>query len=124
MYMDQWSKMHVLFPLMHKSASEVALNLSSKVFAYFGQPKLLQSDNGREFVNSIIDNLVKDWPGKVTIISGQALHSQSQALIEHGNAKVEEMLACPFPQPAMSTVKPPGQHGFLRFSVSCFSCTL
>ena len=48
----------------------VVLNLSSKVFTYFGPPKLLQLDNGREFINSVIDNLVKDWLGEVTIING------------------------------------------------------
>lgn len=46
-FMDHWSKMHVLFSLMHKSAKEVALNLYTKVFAYFRPPKILQSDNGR-----------------------------------------------------------------------------
>ena len=95
-YMDHWSKMHVLFPLMHKSAVEVALNLSTKVFAYYGLPKILQSDNGREFVNSIVDKIVDDWPGEVTIINGRPRHPQSQGLIERGNAKVEELLACRF----------------------------
>ena len=71
-YMDHWSKIHVLFPLIHKCAGEVSLNLSGKVFAYFGPPKLLQLDNGREFVNSVFGNLVKDWPGEVTIINGRA----------------------------------------------------
>jgi transposase InsO family protein len=77
-YMDHWSKMHVLFPLMQKSANEVALNLASKVFAYFGPPKILQSDNGREFVNTIVHKLVEDWPGEVTIVNGRARHPQSQ----------------------------------------------
>ena len=49
-YMDYWSKLHVLFPAMRNSAKEVAVN---KVFAYFGPPKILQSDNGREFVNML-----------------------------------------------------------------------
>jgi transposase InsO family protein len=94
--MDHWSKMHVLFPLMQKSANEVALNLASKVFAYFGPPKILQSDNGREFVNTIVHKLVEDWPGEVTIVNGRARHPQSQGLVERGNAKVEEILACRF----------------------------
>ena len=95
-FMDHWFKMHVLFALMHKSAKEVALNLYTKVFAYFGPPKILQSDNGREFVNSTVCNLVEDWLGEVTIINGRARHPQSQGLVERGNAKVEEMLACRF----------------------------
>ena len=59
-FMDHWSKMLVLFPLMHKSAKEVVLNLSTKVFAYFGPPKILQSDNGTEFVNSTVHKLIVD----------------------------------------------------------------
>ena len=39
-YMDHWSKIHVLFPLTKKSALEVSKNLSSRVFAYFGFPKV------------------------------------------------------------------------------------
>ena len=95
-FMDHWSKIHMLFPLMEKSGAEVALNLSSKVFSYFGPPKILQSDNGREFVNGIVKKLVEDWPGEITIINGRARHPQSQGLVERGNAKVEEMLASRF----------------------------
>ena len=56
-FMDHWSKMHVFFPLMEKSAAEVALNLSTKVFVHYGPPKILQSDNG--FVNGIVRKLAK-----------------------------------------------------------------
>ena len=93
-YMDHWSKTHVLFSLMHKSAEEVAYNLQSKVFAYFGLPKILLSDNGREFVNVIVQKLVEDWPGEITMINGRPRHPQSQGLIEKGNATVKDMLAC------------------------------
>ena len=95
-YMDHWSKIHVLFPLMHKCAEEVALSLVTKVFSYYGAPRILQSDNGREFVNAIIRKVVKEWPGEVTIVNGRARHPQSQGLVERGNAKVEQMLACRF----------------------------
>ena len=101
--MDHWSKMHVLFPLMCKSAVEVALNLSTKVFAYYGLPKILQSDKGRGFLNSIVDKIVDNWPGEVTIINGRPRHPQSQGLIERGNAKAEEMLACHFHSEDSST---------------------
>ena len=86
--------MHVLFSLIHKSAEEVAYNLQVKVFAYFGIPKILQSDNDREFVNVIVQKLVEDWPGEITIINGRPRHPQSQGLIEKGNSTVEAMLAC------------------------------
>ena len=38
-YMDHWSKFHVLWPLINKSAIEVASGLVHKVFPYFGLPK-------------------------------------------------------------------------------------
>ena len=79
--------------------------------------KILQSDNGREFVNCVIHELIEDWPGEVTIISSRLRHPQSQGLIERGNAKVEEMLACQFYDE--KPIAPLGQHGCLRFSVSC-----
>ena len=47
--MDHWSKFHVLFALQRTIGTEVAWNLATKVFAYLGLPKILQSDNGREF---------------------------------------------------------------------------
>ena len=81
---------------MRKTAVEVALNLSTKVFAYYGLPMIPQSGNSREFVNSIVDKIVDDWPGEVTQSNGRPQHPQSQELIESGNAKVQKMLACRF----------------------------
>ena len=91
-YMDHWSKFHVLWPLMRKSAIEVATGLVHKVFPYFGLPKILQSDNGREFVNEVIREVLKSWPGEVTIINGRPRHSQSRGLVEKGNHLVEMQL--------------------------------
>ena len=95
-YMDHWSKLHVLFPLMQKCAEEVAPNLTTKVFCYFSPLQILQSDNGREFVNAVIHKVVDVWPGEVTIVNGQVRHPQSQGQVERANAKVEQMLACHF----------------------------
>ena len=43
-FMDHWSKFHILWPLMKKSAAEVSLGLTTRVFPYVGLPKILQSD--------------------------------------------------------------------------------
>ena len=91
-YMDHWAKFHCLFPLMRKSAAEVALGLQKYVFAFLGTPKILHSDNGREFINDVIRNLLDSWPGETTIISGRPRHPQSQGLVEQGNACVERLL--------------------------------
>ena len=62
--MDHWSKYHVLFPMAHKSAVEVACGLKTRVLGYFGIPKVLQSDNGREFDNELVTSLIKDCQEK------------------------------------------------------------
>ena len=91
-YMDHWSKFHVLFALNRKSAAEVAMNLQNQIFSYLGTPKILHSDNGREFVNDIISSIVKEWPGEVTIVNGRPRNPQCQGLIEQGNGTVEKLL--------------------------------
>ena len=91
-YMDHWSKFHVLFALCQKSAAEVALNLQNQVFSYLGTPKILHSDNGREFVNAIVASLCKEWPGEVTIVNGRPRNPNCQGLVEQGNGTVEKML--------------------------------
>ena len=93
-YMDHWAKVHVLFPLVRKSAAEVAVALSNQVFAVLGTPKILHSDNGREFVNEIIHNIVKEWPGEVMIVNGRPSNPKCQGLIEQGNGMVEKLLGC------------------------------
>ena len=77
---------------MKKSAIEVAMGLVTRVFPYLGLPKILQSDNGREFVNNIVQEVINSWPGEVTIINGRPRHSQSQGLVEKGNHLVEVQL--------------------------------
>ena len=68
---DHFSKYHILFPLCRKSAQEVAVILVCKVFAYFGLPYIIHSDKGKEFVNEIFKEVVKEWPGECTLINGK-----------------------------------------------------
>jgi len=77
--MDHFSKFHVLFPLKSKTAREVAQLLEEHVLAYLGAPRIFQSDNGREFVNTLLHALLKQWKcGIVTLYSsivGHGIHS-------------------------------------------------
>lgn len=41
--------------------------------SYLGTPKILHSDNGREFVNEIVASVCKEWPGEVTIVQRMQL---------------------------------------------------
>ena len=60
-YMDHWSKYHVIWPLKRKTADEVLAGLNERVFPYLGLPRILHSDNGREFVNKVVRGLLQDW---------------------------------------------------------------
>lgn len=51
-YQDHLTKVVSLRPLKTKSAEEVAYNLVD-IFCDKGAPRILQSDNGREFANKV-----------------------------------------------------------------------
>ena len=89
--MDHWSKYHMVFPLMRKSCAKVAFGLHRFVFSFLGTPKILHSDNGKEFVNDIIDNHFSDWPGDTTIVNRRPRNPRCQGLVEKGNA-LEKLL--------------------------------
>ena len=59
---DHFSKFCWARPLEHKEAREV-YDCVRDIFFLFGAPRILQSDNGREFVNELINSLVSDFPG-------------------------------------------------------------
>lgn len=49
------------------------------------------SDNGREFDNYLIKNLVDEWD-ECTLVHGKPRHSQSQGSVERANQDIENML--------------------------------
>ena len=64
---------------------------SLNIFCIFGAPAILQSDNGREFANSIITELAVMWNG-LKIVHGKPRHSQSQSSVERANRDIEDIL--------------------------------
>ena len=56
-------------------------------------PLILQSDNGREFVNQVVKEVLKLWP-ECKMVNGKARHSQSQGSVERCNRDIENMVAC------------------------------
>ena len=78
-YQDHLTKFSILRPHKTKEAVEVAFTLQD-IFCLFGAPKILQSDNGREFANKVVNELTKRWPG-MKIVHGKPRHSQSQVRI-------------------------------------------
>jgi len=89
-YQDHLTKFVILKPQKTKLAEEIAYNLM-EIYTTFGAPAILHSDNGREFVNSEINELHTMW-GDVKIVHGKPSHSQRQGSIERANQDVEDML--------------------------------
>lgn len=89
-YQDHLTKFVQLRPLHSKTAEEVAKVLLD-IFCIFGAPSILQSDNGREFANRIVENLTSMWTG-LKIIHGKPRHSQSQGSVERANQDVQNIL--------------------------------
>ncbi|CAF0723680.1 unnamed protein product [Adineta steineri] len=87
---DHFTKFSWLYALPSKEAINVANNLRN-IFYTFGLPKILQSDNGKEFVAKIILDLKLNWPDLI-IINGRPRHPQSQGLVERSNAVVQHMI--------------------------------
>ncbi len=52
---------------------------------------IIQSDNGREFVAKVIEQLLKIWKD-CKIVHGSPHHSQSQGSVVRANADVETMV--------------------------------
>nr|XP_022912037.1 KRAB-A domain-containing protein 2-like [Onthophagus taurus] len=89
-YQDHLTKFVQLRPLQTKTAEEVAKVLLN-IFCIFGAPSILQSDNGREFANKIVENLISMWTG-LKIIHGKPRHSQSQGSVERANQDIQNIL--------------------------------
>ena len=90
-YQDHLTKFVQIRPTKSKRATEVAYNLLD-TFCTFGAPSVLQSDNGREFSNSVIEELKDMWDG-LKIVHGKPRHSQSQGSVERANRDIEDMLS-------------------------------
>jgi Integrase zinc binding domain len=89
-YQDHLTKFVVLNALERKTAEEVAQKLVD-IFTFIGAPSVLQSDNGREFSNQVIESLKYLWPD-LKIVHGKPRHSQSQGSVERANQDIENML--------------------------------
>ena len=90
--MCHFSKFHILWAQETKTMEETADCFERFVLAYFGLPKILQSDNGSEFRNQYMRNKAAIWDGECKIIHGRARHPESQGLVENGNGTAENKL--------------------------------
>lgn len=89
-YQDHATKFIYLRPLENNKATDVAGELL-KIFLEQGVPVILQSDNGREFTEALIKELVLLWP-ECKIVHGRPTHPKIQGSIESSAQDVEQML--------------------------------
>jgi hypothetical protein len=61
-----------------------------RIWAEQGPPKLLQTDNGREFRNAKVEQLATEWG--VKIVHGAPRKSSTQGLVERCNMDVENII--------------------------------
>ncbi|CAG2222742.1 unnamed protein product [Mytilus edulis] len=83
--MDVFTRFVWLRPLSDKSSEKVAAKLR-EIYSEFGNPKILQSDQGSEF-KGVVTRLCKDM--NIKLIYSSSYHPQSQGKIErsHGTWK-------------------------------------
>jgi transposase InsO family protein len=118
---DHWSKFNFAYALDSKTAENVADILRTHIFPYFGVPRILHSDNGREFINQVIVNLLKEWHSNIQLISGRPRHPQSQGLVERAHQTLHKKLATEI---STSGMKAPPWNEWLPKIIckSVFSC--
>ena len=90
---DHWSKLNFAYPLTSKHAVCVSAALNTHLFPYFGVPRVLHSDNGREFINAVIEELLKSWHSDIQLVSGRPRHPQSQGLVERAHYTLQRKLS-------------------------------
>jgi hypothetical protein len=91
--LKEMTSMSLDFMKIPQTAEEVADQLMD-IFYMFSAPFILQSDNGREFVNKILQNLADMCPG-MKLVHGKLRHSQSQGSVERSNEPTCWLLGCP-----------------------------
>lgn len=90
---DHFSKFLWATTSVSKEAKNVLLALKT-FFALCGIPKIVQCDNGKEFVNTVMDRYLED--NNVRYLHGRPYHPQSQGLIERLNRTVQTALTREF----------------------------
>ena len=90
-YKDHLTKFSVLRPIKTKTAEEVCQVLV-EIFCLIGSPHILQSDNGSEFKNVNLTNMIRElWPG-CKVIHGKPRHPESQGSVERVNREIKKVL--------------------------------
>ena len=91
--LDHFSKFLISYAIKDKSAKTIA-NLLSKTFKKFGKPEQILSDNGSEFINKNVTNLLKKEG--ISFIHGKPYNPHSQGTVERVHRTVRDALICKY----------------------------
>jgi len=67
---DLFTRWVLAIPMVRASAEEVSKALFKHVFCMFGKPKEVISDNGSEFMNTVVQNMLQKWNVKYHYTGG------------------------------------------------------
>jgi transposase InsO family protein len=88
--LDVFSKFAWAIPLKNKSGLEFSQRLKELFLRHTGPPKILQSDNGKEFKNKNMEELQKEF--KFVIKNSRPRHPQSQGQVDRFNQTLTRYL--------------------------------
>lgn len=88
-YQDHFTKLVQIRPLKRKTA-KATTSAMCDIFFTFGPPKTLQTDNGREFKNSLLERICKALG--IHMVHGKPRNSQCNGGVERANQDIEKML--------------------------------
>lgn len=80
---DSFSKYTKLVPLKQKTSNEVAYKFHYEIICQLGVPQYIVSDNGKEFINSVMTQLTNYW--KIKHIHTSSYHPQANGKVERVN---------------------------------------
>lgn len=88
---DYFTHYTITAPMQQKSADLVAQFLHRYVNTIYGPPEIIQSDQGREFVNQVIANMLKETKTKQHLSS--PYHPMANGLVERTNQSIIAKIA-------------------------------
>ena len=114
---DHWSKFNYAYPLESKSVRCVSAALTNQLFPNFGIPRILHSDNRREFINKLIHHTLSSWHTDIQLVSGRPRHPQSQGLVERAHYTLQRKLSAEISR--VKTKSPPWASWLPRLICKC-----
>ena len=87
---DAFTRFAMAYPMPHQKKELVAEILATRVFATFGSPVELHSDQGKNFMSKLMKELYKLY--QVKHVRGSSYHPQSQGGVERQNRTLVESL--------------------------------